>query len=376
MLIGSTAQALKFGPTPKVKIPERTLVQFLPSQNEALEKAVVVHNLMTKMPVLQAMAEQQKMIKSHIKDIQSFFDNLMKCNEKRLGRFKNPSEVLGKVRKAYKERTKDIKVDEPYGEDSIVPRSLAQKNQLLSQKRNIEAELLTDVFKNGKKWGGDPINKKNDSVPEDLKMKLTGTGLEELSLAENGAMDAKAADIDFDQTFKKLQEMFVKDLASVGLQFPDFNAARSGDMYQVKKALQDLKAQYLTEAKEYIAKLDAQDAAHPRAVARRAARTQNKMASLEKIKEQFPDVFAGVNLDQQTPQQRQRVLITALEKDKNGTVYLTETNAPEIDQRLAESAANKDMVKSLLSETQRVVDSMNASIPSSDEFNFDRCSAG
>lgn len=378
MLVGPTAQALRFGPAPKIQIPDKTLVQFLSTQNEPLEKALEVHNLMTEMPALQAMAEQQKKIKSNVKEVQQFFDNLMKCNEKRLGRFKNPTEVLGKLRKAYKEKTKNIETTESYSADSIVPRSLAQRSEILSQKRDIEEALLTDVFKNGKKWGGDAINKKDTSVPENLKMKLTGTGLEELMLAEDGAINAKTADLDFDQSFKKMQDHFIEELADVGLQFPDFNAARSGDMYQVKKALQELKEQYLVEAKKYIEKLDAQDAAYPRAVARRAARTQNKQAVMKRVQDEFPDVFGDMSqLDQLTPQQRQRILIIALEKDKDGAVFLTETNATEIDQKMAEQAANKDMLKNIQDQAQSYVDDMKSSLPtSSSDFDFDQCSAG
>lgn len=377
MLMGSAAQALRFGPIPTVKIPEKPLVKFLPSQNESLEKAVKVHNLMTKMPVLQTMAEQQRKLRSQTKEMQKFFDDLMKCNEKRLGRFKNPSEVLGKLRKAYKERTANLETDSSYNEDSVVPRSLAEKNKLISQKRDIEEELLIDVFKNGKKWGGDAINKKNTTVPENLKTQLVGTGLEELSLAEDGTVNAKMADIDFEQTFKKMQEQFVRELDAVGLQFPEFEATRSSDIYQVKQALQDLKTQYLEEAKEYIEKLDAQDAAYPEAVARRAARSKNKKVVVQKVQEEFPELSGDMKqFDQQTPQQRQRVLVTALEKDKEGTVYLTETNAPEIDQKMAESAANKDMVKKFQTLTEGLAEEMNASFPSQKDLNFDMCSAG
>ena len=55
ILIGSAAQALRFGPPPTIKIPDRTLVKFLPSRNEALEKALEVHNLMTELPALLVM---------------------------------------------------------------------------------------------------------------------------------------------------------------------------------------------------------------------------------------------------------------------------------------------------------------------------------
>ena len=183
------------------------------------------------------------------------------------------------------------------------------------------------------------------------------------------------ADLDFDNTFQEMQKSFIQKLETVGLQFPDFNAARSADVYKVKKALQDLKEQYLTEAKEYIEKLDQEDAAYPRAVARRTARTKNKKKVLKKVQEEFPEAFAAMEqFDQQSPQQRQRVLVTAMEKDKNGLVYLTETNATEVDQKIAESEANKDMLKNIQSQMQSYVEDVQSGIPnSSRDFDFNQC---
>ena len=371
VLVSTSSQALKFGAAPHIEIPTRELVQFLPTRNEELEKALQAHNLMTELPALQTMAEQQAKLKSNLKDMQKFFDNLMKCNENRLGRFKNSAEMLKKVRQVYKEKTQNLDSDDAYEEDSIVPRSLADRNAVFSRKKEIEAELMRDVLENGKKWGGESISKKNPAVPENMQEQMIGSGLEELAVAEEGTNNASVAEMDFDNTFNQMQQSFIQKLSAVGLQFPDFNAARSGEVRKVQKALQELKQQHLEAAKEYITKLDEQDLAHPKAVARRTARSQNKQKVLKKVKAEFPEAFAEMQqFDQQTPQQRQRMLVAAMEKDTKGTVYLTETNASEIDQKMAEMKSNRDMVNSLQDQMQKMVDKA----PEVQEFDFSLCS--
>lgn len=376
MLMGSMTHALRFGPVPKTTIPDKQMVKFLPPHNEALEKALTVHNLLTEIPALRVMADQQKELKASLKEMQRIYDDLKKCNEKRLKRFKNAPQVLNKLREAYRTRTQNLEADLPYDENSIVPRSLAERSRLLSQKQDIEVELLTDALKNGQKWGGEIAGKKDVSVPANLKEKLQGIGLEDLDMAEDVSINAKQADIDFDRTFAEMQQRFVRQLSSVGLDFPEFNAARSTDIYQVQKALQELKEKYVSEAKEYIAKLDEQDAAYPRAVERRAARTQNKRKVVKQAQADFPEVFSDMtSLDQQTPQQRQQIVVTALEKDKEGSVFLTETNAIEIDQKIAEGKANQAMLQRVQDQMHSYMDRVKTSSPQQD-FDFDQCDLG
>ena len=231
---------------------------------------------------------------------------------------------------------------------------------------------MVDALTNGRKWGGEIINKKNQDVPEGMDKKMVGTGLEELLISENGVNNIKVAELDFDQTFQKMQQSFIKKLAEVGLDFPDFNASRAGDVGKVRKALKELRDQYLTEAKEYIVKLDEQDAAHPRAVARRTARTQNKTQVLDEARKQFPEAFAEMDqLDQLTPQQRQQSLIVAMAKDVNGTVYLTETNALEVEQHMAEGKANAAMLRTFQEQAESAFEDKSNSLQ---DFDFSVCS--
>lgn len=375
-LFSTTAEALRFGTTPIVQIEMQTLTHFLPSHNDALDKALEVHNLMTELPTLQTMAEQQEKLKEQTKKMKKFFENLLKCNEKRFGRFKNSKDMLKKVRAAYEERTKDLKDEEGYyPEDSIMPRSLAERDYLWDKKKDIEQEIMTDALTNGRKWGGELVNRRQqDDVPEDMRLKMTGTGLEELMMAEDGTKNADVAEMDMDKTFKQMQESFIQRAAKVGFTLQDFDASRTADINKARKGLKELKDQYIVEAKEYVVKLDEQDAAHPRAVEKRAARTRNKAQVLANVKEQFPEAFAEMErFDQQTPQQQQMVVIAALEKDANGTVYLTETNATEIDQRIGEAKANKALLQRFTDQAQKTMDEMQSKMPQQD-FDFSVCS--
>ncbi len=374
-LFSTTAEALRFGVTPSVPIEMKTLTKFLPSHNEALDKALEIHNLLTDIPALQTMAEQQEKFKSESKKMKKYFENLLKCNEKRFGRFKNAKAVLKKVRDAYQERTKDLKDDEGYyPEDSIIPRSMAERDYLWDKKRDIEQEIMTDALTNSRKWGGELVDRKQDGVPENMRLKMTGTGLEELMMAESGTQNADVAEMDMNKAFKEMQESFLKRLEKVGVVMPDFNAARTADVNKVRKALKKLKGERIAEAKEYIAKLDAQDLAHPRAVARRTARTGNKSKVLEDVKEQFPEAFAEMErFDQQTPQQQQLAVVHALEKDENGTVYLTETNVLEVDQRMAEAKANDALLKRFTDQAEETYEKVRSQMPEQ-EFDFGVCS--
>ena len=233
---------------------------------------------------------------------------------------------------------------------------------------------MADALKNGRKWGGEIINKRDQNVPEDMQRKMTGTGLEELMISEDGVNNMKVAEMDFDQTFQKSQQNFVKRLAAMGLDFPDFDAGRSGSVNKVRKALKELRDQRLIEAKEYIVKLDEQDAAHPRAAAKRAARTQNKAKVYEEAHQQFPEIFAETDaIDQQTPQQRQQALIVAMEKDANGSVYLTETNALEVEQRIVEEKANAAMLKTFKEQADQMIQN-STNGDTQQEFDFSVCS--
>ena len=154
VMFSSSVVALSFTDAPVVKVEIKKLVKFLPSHNEALDKALQVHNLMTELPELKVIAEQQKKIQDKSAEMQKHYDNLLKCNEQRFGRFKNAKEVLSKVRSTYKDRTQALQAKmTTNSEESILPRSAAEQAELVKAKRDIEQEIMVDALTNTRKWG-------------------------------------------------------------------------------------------------------------------------------------------------------------------------------------------------------------------------------
>jgi hypothetical protein len=76
--------------------------------------------------------------------------------------------------------------------------------------------------------------------------------------------------------------------------------------------------------------------------------------------------------DQNSPQERQKVLIAAMEKDENGSVYLTETNAFEVDQKMAKNASHRKLISAFQIESEKMLN-QSVSKVQNPEVNFDFC---
>ena len=138
VLLGSVARALPFEKPVLVKTGMHRLATMLPSYNEALDKALKVHNLMTEIPALQVIEAQRSKIVSTEKGIKQMYDSLMKCNEQRFGRFKNAKEVLAKVRGEYEKQRAGVVADSGIDENSLVPAYIMFQSKLYSRKKAIE----------------------------------------------------------------------------------------------------------------------------------------------------------------------------------------------------------------------------------------------
>lgn len=359
---------------PVTKTGMRKLVKFLSPHNVALDKALDVHNLMTELPKLKVVAAQQVKVRAASHLMKKFHEALMKCNEQRFSRFQNAKEVLAKVRDAYGKRTQQLEANNA-DNTGIMPSSIMNYSKLYLKKKQIEQELVSEALSDGKKWGGKSIDQQQRPLPENLSQDIQGTGFEELILAEQGLNNAQVASADYATVLLKMQQDFVKKLADVGVSMPDFDISKPQDIHHVQEELKKLKDQYLAEAESYIVKLDAQDVAHPDAVARRESRSQNKRVVLKQVQDMFPDEFASMShFDQRTPQDRQRMLITAMKKDAAGSVFLTETNALEIDQLMAESKSTANLISTFEGKADDVVKEMQQPQLDPADFDFSRCS--
>ena len=210
VMTGSVAHALHFETPAVVPTGIQRFVKLLPAHNEALDKALTVHNLMTELPSLEAVAKQQERMLASKKDLEEYQKKLLKCNEQRLGRFKNPKEVLSKLRKEYQTQATNLKPSQSYPEDELMSPVALENQRLYLRKKKLEENLLTDAMKNGKKWGGKFEGKPRTDVSENISTDIIGTGLEELVLADKGLHNATVALSDFEALFKDGQKDFSK----------------------------------------------------------------------------------------------------------------------------------------------------------------------
>ena len=371
-LMAGRVEAYSYGKTPVVEVEFGKIQKFLPSKNEALDKALAAHNLLYRLPEIQKLGDVMRTMSSATDKMQRYFDTLMKCNEQRFsGRFKNPRTMVNVVRKAYEEKVASLPLAKG-NPDSIVPESIAQKDEQRARKRQIEEDLMNDVFKNGKKWGGEIVDRSSGEAPKSMVRNTMVNAFEELSNTAHGLQNARLGQEQVVATYKKLETDFSRQLDGFGLNFPDLDLTKGAQVLAVRKALKELKKQYLEEAKQYVVRLNEQDASYPELVAQRAARSVNKQRIMARMQEQFPDVFNDLQeMDQQTPQQAQQLLISALERDVEGSVYLTQTNAVEVDQRMAEARSNHALSDEM---AQKAFASFEENIGQGvDNFDFDMC---
>ena len=309
-LMVGTAEASRYGATPVVEVKIGPIEHFLPSHNEALDKALATHNLLNKLPELQKLSDMMRTMGLTTKKMQKYFDSLMKCNEQRFsGRFKNPRAMVDKVRQEYNQRVAALPAAGPGHPDSIVPQSIRERDANNDKKRDIEAEIMTDIFKNGAKYGGQLVDKSSTKAPETMVRNSMYSVFQEMNDVEQGLNNSKLGEEQITSVFNRMQDEFARQLKDVGLEYPTLDLTKGAQVLSVRKALKELKGQYIEEAKQYIARLDEQDAAHPDLVAKRAARSGNKQREMARLQEQFPDAFSDVStVDYQTPQQQQQLL--------------------------------------------------------------------
>ncbi len=371
-LVAGTGHAARYGVTPMVERQIGTIGKYLPSHNEALDNALTAHNLLNKLPELQKVSETMRTLGLTTKKMQKYFDSLMKCNEQRFaGRFKNPRAMVDKVRQEYAQRVDAMPKEADSDPDSIVPLSIRQRDERSKRKAQIENEVMTDVFKNGEKYGGEIIAKSSAVAPKVMPRNSEYNVLQEMGDLETGLNNAKVGQEQLASTFKRMQDDFSRQLEKLGLSYPNLDLSKGAQVLSVRKALKEVKSRYLNEAKAYIVKLDEQDAAHPDLAKEREARSMNKEKVMARMQEQFPEAFSELqSLDYQTPQQQQQLLVTALEQDKEALVYLTATNAVEVDQRMAEGRSNRAMVQELVDKAFNLVDE---NMEQAFDFDFSMC---
>ena len=94
------------------KIPEPQPIQvvtYLSDTNEALDRALLIHNVMGEMPDLRDVAQTTESLKEQTKLLGQMHQNITDCNVKKLGKvFKNPQQVWEKMMTSYEQQRQDF----------------------------------------------------------------------------------------------------------------------------------------------------------------------------------------------------------------------------------------------------------------------------
>ena len=332
------------------------------------------HNLLTEIPALEDLSQSFDLMERNLSLLNKIMRDLRRCGELALGgNYKNSGVILDKAIEEYKEEVKKIedKYAEDEDEDSIIPASLYMQAQLTESKQKINRNVFRNIAKNPKKYGGEFINSKAarnqmSGDEEEPTMNVLDAIVQSGSTLHNAELSRK----DVLKMRQELTDKFRENLAKLGLAYDNLDLMQRSSLVQVRSDLMKLKEEAVKEAEEYVEQLNEQDAKHPDLVAKRAYRSKAKQRTMDKVRASFPDMMKGMVLvSQMTPQQQQTLIIDALKRDANGTVYLTETNIVDLDRNMKENDAHKDLIdyfKSIADEK------IPTDIP---EFDFSQCKA-
>lgn len=172
VLSSTTGSALQFSDAmPTVNPASMT---FYDAENNALDKALTLHNLMNRMWEARANLEEQARVQKNMKLQQKRMEAMEKCNIRRLSeQFKNPKEVWEKMKDRYDRREKELTIfinsAEGLSDEQREKLRAEVEAGTFSDERLAETlsywaignEILTDVYQNQDSWG----ERKNENSP-------------------------------------------------------------------------------------------------------------------------------------------------------------------------------------------------------------------
>ena len=150
----------------------------------------------------------------------------------------------------------------------------------------------------------------------------------------------------FNNTTRDMQQDFKNRLSELGIDTTDLKLDTRADYFKVRKTLKEEKDKAISEAEKYIVRLEKQDAEHPELVEKRRKKEEAKRSRMsEKAQEQLKKSDEGiVQISQMSPAIQQKFVIEALKKDADALVYLTETNAVDVDQLMRERKSTNKII--------------------------------
>ena len=350
---------MKFSLMPKRQVEVASKESLLKSRNVALEQALTVHNLLNQIPSLEEMLESADLIEKNEKIFTKALKNMRKCGEQALGaHYKNAGAVLDKAIEEYREEVEKVEQEIASSADpeSFIPVSVQMRLEMADAKRKMNRTVFDNIAKNPKKYGAEPNRRTGVAAVSDEEEENDFNLLENIVQSADNVHNLGLSKKDLERNRSKLTDQFVKELAAVGLTYPDLDFRSAASFTQVRADLKKMKNDLVAEAEDYIRQLDEQDEKHPEIAEKRSYRSANKKNMMAEIEKEYPEAMNMlVQIDQMTPQQQQRLIIEALKKDVNGTVYLTETNMLEIDRKMEEVRAHRAMMKHLKKSTQELL---------------------
>ncbi len=351
-LVATSSQgALSFSSSKRLPPKTISLTHYLDASNQDLKKALEIHNLIHEMPDLVNVLKTSMDMTKQKEVLERQIEAMSTCHAKGLeGIFQEAGKVWGKMVDSYENKRQN----EP--KDQSKKNFLKSRNDRLQERqRNMEITqgIMKDVSADPKKWGstvpGASFDSWNDhattfseNMEQEYDMRL--------------AMDSVTkGSFSVDKTVDDMQQDFAKRLAKVGVDAMDLDLSKKSHYLKIQKQLKEAKKDAIVEAKKYIDLLEKQDSEHPELEQKRLMALERKRARLSDAAQQALEQSDGiVQISQMSPVMQQKLIVAALEKDSNALVYLTETNAIEIDQRIREAQATEKIIR----ESQNQVDSV------------------
>lgn len=151
--------------------------------------------------------------------------------------------------------------------------------------------------------------------------------------------------LSFNNTTSDMQQDFKKRLSDAGINVSELDFSTRSDYFKARKLLKAEKEKAIKEAEKHIQALEQQDAKHPELVQQRQKRQQMKLARMsQQAQEKLSDSEGIVQISQMSPAMQQKFVVEALQKDADATVFLTETNAIDVDQLMRERKATTKII--------------------------------
>ncbi len=165
-------------------------------------------------------------------------------------------------------------------------------------------------------------------------------------------------------TQQKMVQPFIEKLNELGIDTTDFDISNRGHYARVQKQLSELKKAAIKEAYKYTEQLEKQDKENPDYQARRERLNTQKRA---RMSAEAQAAMAGgadiLQVSQMSPTVQQRLVLAALEKDAAASVYLTQSNAVNIDQLIREQKSTNKIIAESYQQINSAMDRQREEIP-------------